>query len=222
VGAPPAGAFVRACAPIPRRDAREVEAPVAERLDEVRESLDEGRGGHPVVGGSLRPPELAREEIEERAITEIDPPPVSIEGGEGNQELRERAVLAAEEVGEAEGLFAGGGHERRVSRPSEASWDARIRVLARDLGAPSRTPPGVPRRSRRACRRLLGGLGARPTPWKRDSTLNASTAPLGCGILSFTYGEGRLHRALRLHALPAAPLPGPLPASRGEGEQAVT
>jgi hypothetical protein len=164
-------------------DAREVEAPVAERRDELRVLLDEARGGHPVVGRPLRKAELAGEEVEERLVAEVDPPALAIECRERDKELRERVVLAAEEIGEVGGVFAGGRHVGRIARISEASLSARIRPLARDLGDPSRTPPAPPRRasgaggsSERACRR---GACVR----KRESSRRASMAHLGAALL---------------------------------------
>jgi hypothetical protein len=42
-------------------------------------------------------------------------------------------------LGEDDGLLACGGHERILARDSGPSWNARIRALARDRDAPSRT-----------------------------------------------------------------------------------
>ncbi len=47
-------------------DARETEAPVAKRLDDLRELLDELGRGLAVVGGALREPELPVQEVEQR------------------------------------------------------------------------------------------------------------------------------------------------------------
>jgi hypothetical protein len=144
-------------------EAREVEAPVAERLDEVRVLLDERRGRHPVVGRPLRQAELAGEEVEERAVAEVDPPALAIKRRERDEELREGVVLAEEEVGEADGVFARGVHERSVSRVSERSWNARIRPLARERDRASRTPPAFrerTRRGRRRCQRASPGGSA--------------------------------------------------------------
>ncbi|HEX9243801.1 MAG TPA: hypothetical protein VF875_15260 [Anaeromyxobacter sp.] len=73
-------------------------------------------------------------------MPELRPPPLAIELREGDEELRERVVLAAEEVGEAGGLFAGRRHAGSIARDFEASWNARIRVLARDPERPLAAP----------------------------------------------------------------------------------
>jgi hypothetical protein len=83
-------------------------------------------------------------------VPELRPPPLPVEGGERHEKIGERVVLAAEEVGEAGGVFACGRHDRMVARVSETSWDARIPVLARDLDEPSRTPREVPRHPSRS------------------------------------------------------------------------
>ena len=56
----------------------------------------------------------------------------SVEVCERDEKVREGVVLPAEEIGEAGGVFARGRHARMVARVSTASWNARIRVLARD------------------------------------------------------------------------------------------
>ncbi len=39
------------------------------------------------------------EKVEERGVPQLGPEPLSVEVGQGNEELGERIVLAAEEVG---------------------------------------------------------------------------------------------------------------------------
>ena len=71
---------------------------VPERLDDVREALDELGGLLPERRRRLRKAELAHEEIEERRIPEIDPQPPPVEVREGDQKIRERTPLAPEEL----------------------------------------------------------------------------------------------------------------------------
>ncbi len=117
-------------------EARQVEATVAEQVDDLGVALDELGRGLPVVGGPLGKAQLPVQEVEQRAVPQLEPPALPIEDRESYEELPERVVLAAEEVGEAGGLFAGGRHTRRVACVLECSWNARIPVLARIPSAP--------------------------------------------------------------------------------------
>ncbi len=142
--------------------AREAETAVTQRLDDLRESLDEPRGGLPVESGALREAQLPVQEIKERGVPELDPQPLRVEVREGDEELGERGALALEELGEAGGEIACGGHEASIDRDFGASPDARIRVrerecqrglenslarLRRTRGESCRTRSGIPARS---------------------------------------------------------------------------
>jgi hypothetical protein len=109
-------------------DARDAKEPVPERLDDLRDALDELGGGLPVVGSTLGESELAMEEHEETGVAELDPEAPPIEVGEGEEELGHRGVLAAEELGEAGGEFAGVRHSAIVADDFPASPNARKRV----------------------------------------------------------------------------------------------
>src|SRR6266508_3861532 len=130
-------------------DARHAKPPVAQRVDDLLESLDEPRGGLPVERGPAREPEL-------------DPQPLPVEVGEGDEELGERGALALEELGETGGEIACGGHDASIAREFWASPDARMRVrererqrvlenslarLRRTRGEICRTRSGIPARS---------------------------------------------------------------------------
>ncbi len=153
-------------------------------LDQLRRSL-------PVLRRAGREPELPPEEREEAGVPELHPPPLAVEDREGDEELRERVVLAAEEVGEAGGLFAGGRHARRVACVLEASWNARIPVLARDPERPSRTP--------RASRDDHGAAGG--ARWeasggdvRNGSAASPETRQLPSWGAAITYSERRRSR----------------------------
>jgi hypothetical protein len=106
--------------------------------------LDELGRGLPVLGGSRGYLQLPAEEGEKALVPERLPEAPAIEVRESDEKVGHRGVLAAEEVGEARSEFACSVHARIVSCDFDSSPDARIRVLARDLDAPSRThrPPG--------------------------------------------------------------------------------
>jgi hypothetical protein len=165
-------------------DARETELPFAQRAEDLGVALDELRRSLPVVRRALRESQLVNEEIEERAVAEIHPAPLAIELREGDEKICERPTLVTEEVGEARGLFACGRHGPRISRCVQASWNDRIRLLARDLEAPSRTPPTPSRRSQARPRCARSTLHARCTERERDPARSTSTSQLGAGDLS--------------------------------------
>ena len=96
-------------------DARDAQAPVPERLDDLGDAPDELGGDLPVVGSALREPELTVEEHEQAGVAELDPEPVPVEVGESEKEIGHGAVLAGEQVGEASGECACGVHARMVS-----------------------------------------------------------------------------------------------------------
>lgn len=90
--------------------------------------------------GAAGEAEFAVEEVKEAREAEPQPQALAIEVGQGDQEVGQRAVFPAEEVGEAEGEFAGGGgvrvvHGRIVSCVFGAAWNARRRPPWRDRGA---------------------------------------------------------------------------------------
>jgi hypothetical protein len=135
-----------------RQDLRELddrgEAQIAspERRLDLRVSLDELGRGLPVLRGSGRQFQFPPEELEQAPVPQRLPPTPAIEVREGDEEVRHRRVLAAEEVGEVGRLFACGRHPRSISRAVEASWNGRNRLLSRNLEERSRTPPAPPRR----------------------------------------------------------------------------
>jgi hypothetical protein len=92
-------------------DAREVEAPIAEGLDDLRVPPEQLGRGLPVERRPVGEPELAGEEVEEGGVPQLDPAALAIERGEGDEEVRESVVLAAQEVGKVRGGFARGRHE---------------------------------------------------------------------------------------------------------------
>src|SRR6266508_573277 len=106
--------------------------PVAQRVDDLRESLDELRGGLPVERRPAREPELPVQEVEERGVPELDPEPLAVEVGEGDEKFGERCALAMEELGEAGGEIACGGHDASIARDFGGSPGARIRVRDRE------------------------------------------------------------------------------------------
>jgi two-component system, NtrC family, response regulator AlgB len=120
-------------------DGRDAELTLSERLDHLRKSLDELGRHLPVVGRPLREPELAVEEGEEARVTEVDPEPPAVEVGEGDEEVRHRVVLAAEEFGQA------GGEIARVVRHHGEDPRTRSRGLAGRTHSPAgaRTRTGV-------------------------------------------------------------------------------
>ena len=76
----------------------------------------------PCTNTSLkREAQLPPQEIEEAPVPQLLPSALRVEAREHDEELGEGVVLAAEEVGEAGGLFTSCCHARRVSRAVEAS-----------------------------------------------------------------------------------------------------
>jgi hypothetical protein len=102
-------------------DGGEAKVPGPERRLDLRVLQDELGSGLPVLGGSCRQAQLPPEELEQAPVPERLPPAPAIEVREGDEEIGHRPVLAAEEAGEAGGLFACGRHAARVSRCVEAS-----------------------------------------------------------------------------------------------------
>jgi hypothetical protein len=128
-------------------DGRDAERPRPEVVEHLREALHELDRGLPVGGRAVREPEILHEEGEERGVPEVGPAARAVEGREGGQKLRERVLLAAEELDEKVGLPACGGHSRILACDFEPSWKARIRALPRDRDTPSRTPRPARRRA---------------------------------------------------------------------------
>ncbi len=173
------GAVLRGDDPRELGDAREVEPAVAQGVNELGVLADEPGGGHPVVGGALGQAELAVEEVEQRAVPQLDPAPRLVEGREGDEEVGHGEVFTLQELCEAGGLFTRGGHARIVSRSFETSGNARIRVLARPRAKPARTPPAASRRAQEPTRRAPRPRHARCPPRKRRRPRNASTSQMG-------------------------------------------
>jgi hypothetical protein len=202
-------------------DRRETEPPVSNRLQHLREPLDELDRRAPVRGRAVGQPEVLHEEGEERGVVELLPPALAVELREGDEELRERVALAAKQREEIVGLLACEGHEQILARESAASWNARIRPLPRDRDVPARTPRAAPRGASgaaRSCeRRCQRGASVR----KRGSSRNRSTAHLGWGAAPSTDSEAPQRHAGS--AAPAGPLSPPSPplrsASRGRGRK---
>ena len=55
----------------------------------------------PVEGCARREPQLAVQEVEQARVAELDPATFAVEVGEGDEEVGQGAVLAAEQLGEA-------------------------------------------------------------------------------------------------------------------------
>jgi hypothetical protein len=71
------------------------------------------------VRRALGQPELAVQEVEEARVAQLDPAVLAVEVGEGEQELGHRAMLAAEELGEANGPIVRVGHDETIARGSD-------------------------------------------------------------------------------------------------------
>ncbi|HEX9243697.1 MAG TPA: hypothetical protein VF875_14730 [Anaeromyxobacter sp.] len=142
-------------------DARHAKSPVSQGFHDLRESLDELRGGLPVERGPAREPELPVQEVEERGVPELDPEPLPVEVGESHQKFAERGTLAVEEVGEAGGEVACGGHGASISCVFEASQNARIRVRERERGRALENPLARLRRTRGEICGARSGIPAR-------------------------------------------------------------
>jgi hypothetical protein len=82
----------------------QAEAPITKRLDDGWEPLDQLDRLRAVGRGALHETELA-EEGEQAAMAEVEPELPAVELGELDEELRHRNVLAAEEIGKADGIF---------------------------------------------------------------------------------------------------------------------
>lgn len=120
---------------------RDAQAPVPDRLQDLREALDQLDRGLPVRGGAVREPEALHEEREQRGVSEVGPRALAIEGCERGEELGEGVALAAQEVGEGGRQLACGAHGAILSRGLAASGDARGSPLARDRAGAARAPP---------------------------------------------------------------------------------
>jgi hypothetical protein len=149
-------------------DAGETQAPIPERRDDLRKLLHELRGPVPVEGGALRQTELADEEIEQRVVAELTPPALAIKSREGDQEVSERVMLAPKEVGEADGLFAGGRHDLTIARNFQRSGDASGSPLAQERAHPSRTPQADREHAQAATGRVPGARGVESAPRRRS------------------------------------------------------
>jgi hypothetical protein len=134
------------------RGQAQVTAP--ERALDLRVLADELGRRLPVLGRACGEAKLPREEREQGRVPQLHPPALGVKGREGDEELGERVLLAAEQVSEAGRLFAGGRHERSIARDPEVSWNARIRAQARLPGTTSRTPRASLERAQDARGRL--------------------------------------------------------------------
>jgi hypothetical protein len=93
----------------PRLPAPEPGLDLGEPPDQLRRRL-------PILGGAGGEAEVAAQEGEEARVAEGAPEPLRVEVREGEEEVRHRALLAAEQVGEAGGEFARSVHTRTFSR----------------------------------------------------------------------------------------------------------
>jgi hypothetical protein len=89
----------------------DAEPPVPQRVGDGGEVADEADRGLAVERGSLREPELAVEEVEERAVLELGPEAALVEGREGQEKVGQGAVLVAQEIAKAGGEVACSFHE---------------------------------------------------------------------------------------------------------------
>ncbi len=96
-------------------DGGEAEPPVAQRLDRLRVPPHEAGGDLAVVSGTSRQTELAVEKVEEVGVAELDPEPSLVELGEGEQEVAEGLVLAAEEPGQPGGEIPCSDHASSIA-----------------------------------------------------------------------------------------------------------
>jgi hypothetical protein len=94
---------------------RDAEPPLADRVEHLREPLDEPDRGLPVRGRAVRQPEVVHEEGEERVVPERHPRALPIEVREGGEELGEGVTLAAEQRDEDDGQLACRAHEQSFS-----------------------------------------------------------------------------------------------------------
>jgi hypothetical protein len=129
-------------------DARQTEAPVPNRLDDLGKLPHQLRCPVPVESGAPRQPEVADEEVEKRVVPEIDPPLLRVEGRERDEKVCEGEVLAAKEVGEDVGQLACGAHEidpltrsRGLLERTRIASGARSRTRARAPPRTARAPP---------------------------------------------------------------------------------
>jgi hypothetical protein len=132
-----------------------VRVPPLERLDEIRDLLDELGCDLPVLSGALGEPELPGEEVEERGVPQLDPPAALVEVRQCDQKLGEGTVLAAEERGEVLGECACSIHEPSVSRDSPASGNAPGRPERRERGGPAADTLAHLARARSAAERFV-------------------------------------------------------------------
>ena len=146
-------------------DARQAQAAVAQRLDDLGELLDQLRRGLPVERGALGETELAVEEVEERGVAELEPSPLVGRSPRAPRGSR-RARRARERGGRR------GGRRDRVRRSWRAASHAfpaprRTHAFARRRSN-ARRGPGPHRRFRRATQARSCARGAasaaRPAP----------------------------------------------------------
>jgi len=94
-------------------------------------------------------------------VSELDPQPLSVEVREGDEELGERGALVVEELGEAGGEIACGGHDASIERDFGTSPDARIRVRERERQRALENSLARPRRTGGEICRTRSGIPAR-------------------------------------------------------------
>jgi hypothetical protein len=147
----------------------------AQRLDHLRKPLDELRRHLAVVGGTPRESELPVEVLEEVRKPQPKPEALPIEVRERQEKISHRAVLAAEEIGEAARRLACVVHTRIFSRVSATSPDARNRLLERLRARKPRTPHELFRALQWAPRASRRAFASRPTS-KIQNTANPGQA----------------------------------------------
>ena len=140
-------------------DAGYAKAPVLERLDHLREALDELRGDPAKVARPLRQTEFPVQEDEEARIPQLQPQPSVVEVREGDEEVGHRTLFTAEESEEIGGEFACAVHALIVACDFGPSGNARSWPLAgipsRGLLPPRATVPREPSTRPRFLARVL-------------------------------------------------------------------
>jgi hypothetical protein len=96
-------------------DAREAEAAVPKGSEHLLMALDEFCRDLSVVSSALREPKLAMEKPEQARVTELGPSPLSVEVGQGHEELGHGAALPGKELGQAIGESARSAHAFSVA-----------------------------------------------------------------------------------------------------------
>ncbi|HET7752600.1 MAG TPA: hypothetical protein VFK85_01715 [Anaeromyxobacteraceae bacterium] len=92
----------------------DAEPSVSQGVEHFRIPLQQLRGDLAVIRAAVRQAEVANEELEEVRVPELEPTAPSVELGERDHEIRERAALPTEQLCEAYGEVACGGHHLNI------------------------------------------------------------------------------------------------------------